>query len=80
MMDKQGSMAANVNPAFTYADCQVKSTELTNLCGPIMHKPKPKPPPKVDTPKKAEEKPAKTEPMDTEEAAPKDGEKMDTEA
>lgn len=81
MMDKQGSLPAHVNPAFTVADCRSKITELTNICGPIMHKPKPKPPPKVDTPKKSEEKPKEQsgEPMETDEAS-KDGEKMDTEA
>jgi len=80
MMDKQGSLPANVNPAFTVADCRSKASELVNLCGPIMHKPKPKPPPKVDTPKKEEpaaDKADDAEPMDTEEGAA-DGEKMDT--
>lgn len=78
MLDKQGSLSSNVDPAFTVADVSRRSSELTNLCGPIMHKPKPKPPPKVDppTPKPAEEpaaKEEKTEPMETEE-----GEKMET--
>lgn len=75
MMDKQGSLPLNVDPAFTVAQVQAKSTELTNLCGPVMHKPKPKPPPKVDTPKKDEKPKANAEPMETEE----NGEKMDTE-
>lgn len=77
MMDKQGSRAANVDPVFTAADVQAKSTEVTTVCGPIMHKPKPKPLPKVDTPKKSEEKPKEngSEPMETDEG----GEKMDTE-
>ncbi len=79
MMDKQGALPSNVNPAFTVAQVRAKSTELTNVCGPIMHKPKPKPLPKVDTPKKEEKTGEKAkdngEPMDTEE----NGEKMDTE-
>jgi heat shock protein 4 len=79
MLDKQGSLAVNVEPAFTVAEANTKSTGLTNICGPIMHKPKPKPP-KVDTPKKEEEKPKeeKPEPMDTEEVPKEEAEKMDT--
>ena len=75
MMDKQGSLPSNVNPAFTAAEVNAKSTALTTVCGPIMHKPKPKPPPKVDTPKKSEEKPKEEngEPMDSD----ANGEKMD---
>ena len=53
-----------------------KSTELTNLSSPIMHKPAPKPK-KVEKPK--EEKP-KAEPMDTDETPKADEpEKMETE-
>eukprot|EP00934_Nitzschia_sp_Nitz4_P008550 Nitzschia sp. Nitz4//scaffold7_size249615//6699//9229//NITZ4_001134-RA/size249615-augustus-gene-0.17-mRNA-1//-1//CDS//3329558313//8540//frame0 len=79
MLDKQASLAANVNPAFTVADTMIKSTEVTNVCGPIMHKPKPAPP-KVDIPKPAETpKDTKAEPMDTDEGAKEEGEKMDTE-
>jgi len=80
MLDKQGSLAASVDPAFTVSDVNFKSTTLTNICGPIMHKPKPKPPPSVPTPT-PEEKPKEEngEPMDTEEPAKEDGEeKMDT--
>merc|ERR1712137_24201 len=61
MLDKQGSLAENVDPAFTVAQVNAKSTELVTICGPIVHKPKPKPPPKVDTPKKEEEKPKEEE-------------------
>lgn len=80
MMDKQGGLPSCVDPAFTVAQVRAKSTELTNLCGPIMHKPKPKPLPKVDIPQKEEktggkDKEGSGEPMDTEE----NGEKMDTE-
>lgn len=84
MMDKQGSLPLNANPVFTVAECRTKGTELTNLCGPIMHKPKPKPPPKVDPPKKEEPAPTPEakpdgEPMQTEEAPPaENGEKMET--
>jgi heat shock protein 4 len=80
MLDKQGSLAPNVNPVFTVAEINAKSTELTNLSSPIMHKPAPKPK-KVEKPKE-EEKPKgeKPEPMDTD-TPPKadEPEKMETE-
>jgi heat shock protein 4 len=66
MLDKQASVAANANPAFTVADLNAKSSELTKICSPIMHKPAPKPKKKVEKPK---EEP-KAEPMDTEEKPP----------
>lgn len=77
MMDKQGALPTNVNPAFTVAECRAKSVELTNWCGPIMHKPKPKPLPKVDPPKP--EEPKKDEPMETDEAPAASAENMETE-
>lgn len=80
MLDKQGSLASNVDPAFTVADVSSRSTQLTNLCGPIMHKPKPKPPPKVDPPTKPAEEPAKEEkedPMETDEGEKGDEMKTD---
>lgn len=68
MLDKQGSLPANVEPAFTAADANAKAQELQTVCGPIMYKPKPKPPvdiPKeAPPPKKEEETPT---PMDTDE-------------
>jgi heat shock protein 4 len=70
MLDKQGSLAANVNPAFTVADMNAKNVELTNFCSPIVNKPAPKKE-KVPEPSKKEEKPAEaeqeSEPMQTEE-------------
>ncbi|KAG7338373.1 molecular chaperone DnaK [Nitzschia inconspicua] len=65
-LDEQSSLPPHVDPAFTVADVNAKSKELTNVCGPIMHKPKPKPP-KVEA-KPAEEEKAAEEPapMDTE--------------
>lgn len=75
MLDKQGSLELNVNPAFTVAEVTAKSQELTNVCGPIMHKPAPKKTPEA---KPTEEKPAEEKqeaPMDVDEKA----EKMDTE-
>jgi len=71
MLDKQGSLAQNVDPAFTAIDLKTKSQELTNICGPIMHKPKPKPPPKAPTESKpTEEAPAEggEENMDVDES------------
>jgi len=50
MLDKQGSLAQNVNPVFTVAEIQSKNKSLVDTISPIMHKPKPKP--------KVEEKPA----------------------
>jgi len=86
MMDKQGSLAQNVDPAFTIVDVNVKSQELTNIVGPIMHKPAPKPKkePKKETKKEEkpnEEKPAEEGPaenMDVDESA-EDVPKMETE-
>jgi heat shock 70kDa protein 4 len=73
-LDEQGSLPPHVDPAFTVADVNAKSRELTDVCGPIMHKPKPKPP-KVEEKPKEEEKPAEeAAPMDTEEG---EGEKME---
>uniref|UniRef100_A0A7S4NBP9 Heat shock protein 70 n=1 Tax=Odontella aurita TaxID=265563 RepID=A0A7S4NBP9_9STRA len=73
VLDKQGSLAQNVDPAVTVADIQKKITELNNVVSPVMHKPKPKP---KKEEKKAEEKPkegekkeekkdGEPEPMDT---------------
>lgn len=75
MLDKQASLAQNVDPVFTVGDVNSKSTDLTYLCSPIMHKPAPKPK-KVDKPKeepkqeetKKEEEPKEGEPMETDEA------------
>jgi heat shock protein 4 len=77
MLDKQGYLPTNADPACTVAEIQAKNTELNSVVSPIMHKPAPKPP-KVEEPKaedkpseekaeepKAEETPA--EPMETEE-------------
>lgn len=74
MLDKQGSLGQDIDPAFTIADLNAKSQELTNVVGPIMHKPAPKPK-KEEKPK--EEKPVEGENMDVEESK-EDGENMDT--
>jgi len=55
-MDEQGSLPPHVDPAFTAADVNAKSQELSTICSPIMHKPKPKP--KVEEKPKTEETPA----------------------
>ena len=49
MLDKQGSLPANMDPVVTVSDINSKSFELVNVVSPIMHKPIPKP--------KVEEKP-----------------------
>jgi heat shock protein 4 len=77
MLDKQGSLGQDVDPVFTIADMNAKSQELTNVVGPIMHKPAPKPK-KEEKPK--EEKPAEEgggENMDVDESKEEE-EKMDT--
>jgi len=55
MLDKQGSLAQNVDPAFYASEVTDKNKGLSNVCSPIVHKPKPKP--KVEPPKEE----AKTE-------------------
>merc|ERR1712130_774886 len=80
-MDKQGSLNPSDNPAFTVAEINAKSNEITKTVSPIVHKPKPKP--KVEE-KPAEDKPTeeKPEPMDTDEKTATEGdeksEPMDT--
>jgi len=49
MLDKQGSLAQNVDPAFYASEVNEKNKGLSNVCSPIVHKPKPKP--KVEPPK-----------------------------
>lgn len=72
MLDKQGSLGQNVDPAVTVADLSAKSKEVTDCCNPVMHKPAPK----KEEPKKEEaaeaanagaEEKAAPEPMETEE-------------
>merc|ERR1712137_702054 len=87
MLDKQGGLAQNVDPAFTAAEVTDKGKGLSNVCNPIVYKPKPKP--KKEEPKKEDAKPAEpaaeeakkveATPMDTEEPEKKDDTKMDVE-
>merc|ERR1712007_214454 len=63
MLDKQGGLEQNVDPAFTVAEVTDKNKGLSNVCNPVVYKPKPKP--------KKEDEPT---PMETEEP-----EKMDVE-
>merc|ERR1712032_989200 len=51
MLDKQGSLGLDVDPIFSSADVSAKNREVSNICSPIVHKPKPKPKvdPKVET-------------------------------
>merc|ERR1711976_90087 len=74
MLDKQGGLAQNVDPAFTAAEVTDKGKGLANVCNPIVYKPKPNP--KKEEPKKEEAKPA--EPA-AEEPEKKDDTKMDVE-
>lgn len=82
MLDKQGSLAANEDPAVTVDQIYAKNKELNDAISPIMHKPKPKPKveekkqeepaaaeeqKKEEEPKKEEEEKEKPEPMDTSE-------------
>lgn len=53
MLDKQGGLAANVDPAVTVEAIYAKNKEVNDVVSPIMHKPKPKP--KVVDEKKQED-------------------------
>ncbi len=71
MLDKQGGLAASVDPAVTVEQIYSKNKELNDVVSPIMHKPKPTP--------KAEEK--KQDEQATEEQKKEEGgasEPMDT--
>lgn len=69
MLDKQGGLAANVDPVVTAEEIYGKNKELNDLVSPIMHKPIPKA--KVDEKKQEEETKKEdggdgtSEPMDT---------------
>mmetsp|Transcript_816 Transcript_816/g.1725 ORF Transcript_816/g.1725 Transcript_816/m.1725 type:complete len:832 (-) Transcript_816:164-2659(-) len=83
MLDKQGSLAQNVDPAFLASDVISKNKGLANVCSPIVHKPKPKPKaepkPAADAPAPAPEadKAAEPVPMETEEPGEKKEDKME---
>merc|ERR1712137_1216752 len=88
MLDKQGGLAQNVDPAFTAAEVTDKGKGLSNVCNPIVYKPKPKP--KKEEPKKEEAKPTEPAaeepkkedeptPMETEDPERKEETKMDVE-
>jgi len=91
MMDKQGSLSPDQDPAVTTEQVNAKSNELTKIISPIMHKPKPKPKPEEkkkeekpaeEKPAEEGEKPAEPVPMETEEtpaAEDKAAEPMETE-
>jgi len=79
MLDKQGSLAQNVDPAFYASEVNEKNKGMSNVCSPIVHKPKPKP--KVESPKEE----GKTEASPTEGAtegtdSKKESVPMETEA
>ena len=57
MLDKQGNLGLSENPILTVKELNQKQRALTDVCGPVMHKPKPKPKPKPAVPKKDEGKP-----------------------
>eukprot|EP00534_Pseudo-nitzschia_fraudulenta_P003036 CAMPEP_0201124808 /NCGR_PEP_ID=MMETSP0850-20130426/17444_1 /ASSEMBLY_ACC=CAM_ASM_000622 /TAXON_ID=183588 /ORGANISM="Pseudo-nitzschia fraudulenta, Strain WWA7" /LENGTH=812 /DNA_ID=CAMNT_0047392449 /DNA_START=66 /DNA_END=2504 /DNA_ORIENTATION=- len=75
MLDKQGILAQNVDPAFSAAEVNAKSKGMTNVCSPIVHKPKPKP--KVEPPK--EEAKPETPPPAADAESSKDPAPMETE-
>ena len=82
MLDKQGSLSPDVDPAFSVNDVRAKIKELEDTLGPIMRKPRPKPKaveaPKTDA-SPEDEKVNDAAPMDTEdEKKPKGAEPMDT--
>lgn len=68
MLDKQGNLPANVNPAFTCQEVQNKNKELSSTLSPIVNKPKPKKVEKKEESNKEEpatDEAKKSEPMDT---------------
>jgi len=87
MLDKQGSLAQNVDPAFLASDVISKNKGLTNVCSPIVHKPKPKPKaepkeepkPAADAPAPEADKAAEPVPMETEEPGEKKEDEMEVE-
>merc|ERR1712176_1159734 len=89
MLDKQGSLAQNVDPVFTAVEVNEKNKGMSNVCSPIVYKPAPKP--KVEIPKEegkteasstegaTDSTDSKNEPvpMETEAEAKKEAEKME---
>lgn len=78
MLDKQGGLAANVDPAVTVEQIYGENKGLNDTVSPIMHKPKPKP--KVEE-KKQDDSAASEEQKKEEEPKKEDGsapEPMDT--
>jgi len=87
MLDKQGGLGLDVDPIVTSAEINMKNKEVGNTCSPVVHKIKPKPPPKEE-PKVEENKDSTKDPddmqtdekkdaMDTDEGEKKDDSKME---
>jgi len=76
MMDKQGSVPANVDPIVKVSEISAKNQELTKVCSAIKHKPAPKVEKKKEEPAPAKEEKKEEEPvpMETEEAPKDNGE------
>jgi heat shock protein 4 len=76
MIDKQGALGPDADPAFTVLEANTKTKELTNSVNALMRKPKPKvtTPAPEEKPKDPAPEPPKADPMDTD-----DGGKMDVE-
>merc|ERR1712032_1452221 len=70
VMDKQGLVPVNANPAVTVVEINAKNQELTKLCSGIKHKPVPKP-------KKEEKKDEKKDDPPAADAPSQDGEPME---
>lgn len=61
-------MGLDVDPIFSAADVNAKNKEISSVCSPIVHKPKPKPKeePKAETePTKTDTEPVKTDTKST---------------
>lgn len=89
LLDKQGSLGLNVDPAFTVASIKTKNLEVSTVCSPIANKPVPKKP--KEEPKKPDPSPSTADapsssangaedPMDVDKSSENGDTKMDVDA
>jgi len=70
MLDKQGSLSATEDPAFSVSQVNAMIKEVGYVVNPIMNKPKPKPVPKPTPEPEKKEESGSTEPVETKEEKP----------